>query len=142
MIRVPPPKPTTVYILQCEDRKYYVGKSDDPMKRFEEHKAGTGAAWTKLHPPIDIYKLYPESGPFEEDKITKEMMGKYGIDSVRGGSYVTVELSAAARAALQKELWAAKDCCIRCGREGHFVGDCWAGTDVNGKSLRGAFWKR
>ena len=129
------PKPTTVYILQLEDRKYYVGKSDDPLKRFEEHKTGQGAAWTRLHPPIDIYKTFPGSGPFDEDKITKEMMAKYGIDAVRGGSYVTVELGAAQRKALQQELWAAKDCCTRCGREGHFIAACHAATDTNGKKL-------
>jgi len=54
---------------------------------------------------------------------------------VRGGSYVTVELSGAARTALQKELWAAKDCCTRCGREGHFIATCHAAMDMNGKKL-------
>jgi hypothetical protein len=69
--------------------------------------------------------------PFEEDKITKEYMSKYGIDKVRGGSYVEVELSPFQIDALQKEIWAANDLCTKCGRSGHFVKDCYA--KINGR---------
>jgi predicted GIY-YIG superfamily endonuclease len=36
----------TVYVLQLEDGKYYVGKTADLPKRFKEHREGNGAAWT------------------------------------------------------------------------------------------------
>jgi hypothetical protein len=51
-------------------------------------------------------------------------MNKYGIDNVRGGTYVTEELDEVSRYQLQKELWATNDCCTQCGRKGHFVKNC------------------
>ena len=73
--------------------------------------------------------------PFDEDKITKEYMAKYGIENVRGGSYVEIELSELQTEALKIELWQAKDLCTQCGRKGHFVKDCYAKTDVTGKKI-------
>ena len=59
-------------------------------------------------------------------------MANYGIDNVRGGSYVTIELDIFKKEVLQQEIWAATDCCTNCGRKGHFIKDCYAKTDVNG----------
>jgi hypothetical protein len=73
--------------------------------------------------------------PFEEDKVVKEYMAKYGIENVRGGAYVTEKLDEIQESNLQKELWAASDCCTQCGRKGHFVKNCYAKNDINGNSL-------
>jgi cellular nucleic acid-binding protein len=62
---------------------------------------------------------------FEEDKVTKEYMAKYGIENVRGGSYTTMELSDNERELLYREIRSAKDQCLRCGHWGHFVKDCY-----------------
>ena len=62
-------------------------------------------------------------------------MSKYGIDNVRGGSYVTEELDDIQHYSLKKEIWAAKNLCTKCGRNNHFVKNCYATTDVDGKSL-------
>ena len=62
-------------------------------------------------------------------------MSKYGIDKVRGGSYVEVELSDFHTDALKMEIWAAKDLCTHCGRPGHFVKDCHAKTDASGNKI-------
>jgi predicted GIY-YIG superfamily endonuclease len=126
---------TTIYVLRLQGGKYYVGKTENPQKRFQEHKDGRGSSWTRLYPPIGIYKLQQNASPFDEDKVTKEMMAKYGIDNVRGGSYVTEELDEVQEEALRRELWAAQDCCTNCGRKGHFVKDCYARTDVSGNRL-------
>jgi hypothetical protein len=57
-------------------------------------------------------------------------MAKYGIDKVRGGSYVTKDLSDEEYNLLTKEIWAATNACIRCGRNNHFIKDCYAKTDI------------
>ncbi len=83
---------TNIYILKLEHGKYYVGKSDDVMKRYQQHLCGNGSAWTRRYKPISLEKTIEGVSSFEEDKITKEYMSKYGIENVRGGSYVEIEL--------------------------------------------------
>lgn len=126
---------TNIYILRLEGGKYYVGKSEDVINRYQQHMNGSGSSWTRKYKPISLEKTIENASPFEEDKITKEYMSKYGIDNVRGGSYVEIELSEFHKDALKMEIWAAKDLCTQCGRPGHFVKDCYAKTEVSGKKI-------
>lgn len=43
-----------VYILLCQGGSLYTGIAKDPQKRFLEHKAGKGGAYTRSHKPIHI----------------------------------------------------------------------------------------
>ena len=126
---------TNIYILKLQKGKYYVGKTDNLEKRKQQHINGTACAWTKKYKPISVEKIIPNASDFDEDKYTKEYMSKYGIDNVRGGSYVTEELDNIQHYSLTKEIWAAKNLCTNCGRNNHFVKNCYATTDVNGNSL-------
>ena len=62
-------------------------------------------------------------------------MSLYGINNVRGGSYVTIDLSDEEISFIMREIWTSKNACIRCGRSSHFVKDCNAKSDINGKNL-------
>ena len=115
---------TNVYVLRCEGGKRYVGKAADVQKRFQEHKNGNGSAWTNKYKPVIIEKIYKNVSPFEEDKITKETMGKYGINNVRGGTYCSIKLSDNEKESLEKEIRGAQDCCFNCGDKTHFAKDC------------------
>ena len=84
---------TNIYILRLEGGRYYIGKSKDVNKRFQKHLSGRGSAWTKLYRPVSLETTIQNVSALEEDKTTKEYMVKYGIDKVRGGSYVQVQLS-------------------------------------------------
>ena len=126
---------TTIYVLCLEGGRYYVGKTNDIIERYQQHLNGNGAAWTRKYKPISLVKTIENVSSFEEDKITKEYMAKYGIDKVRGGSYVEIELSEFHIEALKREIWSAKDLCTQCGRPGHFVKDCYAKTDASGKKI-------
>jgi cellular nucleic acid-binding protein len=126
---------TNIYVLRLQGGKYYVGKSEDVMKRYKQHENGSGSAWTRKYKPISLHRTIENASVFDEDKYTKEYMSRYGIDNVRGGSYVEIELSDAHKDTLQMEIWQAKDLCTRCGREGHFIKDCYASSDVSGKRL-------
>jgi predicted GIY-YIG superfamily endonuclease len=127
--------PTNIYILKLTSGKYYVGKSDNPMARYQQHLNGNGSAWTKKYKPVSIEKIFPNASDFDEDKYTKEYMSKYGIENVRGGTYVEINLDDFQVESLERELWGAKNKCTQCGREGHFVKDCYARTTVNGNQL-------
>jgi putative endonuclease len=48
----------TVYLLECVDGTIYTGIATDVIRRFEEHKAGKGASYTRSHKPKQI--LYTE----------------------------------------------------------------------------------
>ena len=126
---------TTIYVLRLEGGHYYIGKSDNVAARYQQHLNGKGSAWTRKYAPVALVKTIEGASPFDEDKITKEYMLKYGIDKVRGGSYVQLELSQFHMDALTMEIRGATDVCTQCGRAGHFVKDCYATTDVSGNLL-------
>ena len=115
---------TNIYILSLEGGNYYVGKSDNPAQRFIQHINGEGSAWTKKHRPLKLLNIYENASPFDEDKHVKELMAKYGIDKVRGGAYVKVDLPEEQEDSLRHELRAATDSCIKCGKQGHFAKYC------------------
>jgi len=46
--------PYFVYILKCKDKSLYTGITNNLAKRFEAHKKGTGARYTRSHPPKKI----------------------------------------------------------------------------------------
>jgi predicted GIY-YIG superfamily endonuclease len=126
---------TNIYILKLQGGRYYIGKSDNVSKRYEQHLNGIGSSWTKKYRPISVYKIIPNASAFDEDKYTKEYMSKYGMDKVRGGSYVKVELDDFEKQSINTEIWGAKDLCRQCGRAGHFVKDCYATKDVSGNAI-------
>lgn len=128
---------TNIYILRLQGGRFYIGKSADPQSRYVQHLQGNGCAWTRKYKPVELVRTISGASPFDEDKYTKEYMAKYGIDKVRGGTYVTEELEPGLRSTLMREIWAATDCCTRCGRKGHFVRACTARIDVAGDSIPG-----
>jgi hypothetical protein len=42
--------------------------------------------------PIELIELLPNCDDYDEDKHTIKYMDKYGIDTVRGGSFVLIQL--------------------------------------------------
>ncbi len=46
--------PYYVYILLCKDGSYYTGYAEDVNSRFQQHRRGLGARYTKLHMPEEI----------------------------------------------------------------------------------------
>jgi predicted GIY-YIG superfamily endonuclease len=124
-----------IYILKLKNNKYYIGKTQNVENRYEQHLNGNGSSWTKKYKPISIIKQIKSTSQFDEDKYVKEYMSKYGIENVRGGTYSSIELDEVSLFQLQKELWHSKNLCTRCGRNSHFVKDCYAKTDVNGNLI-------
>lgn len=126
---------STIYILKLKNNKYYVGRTDNVDKRYEQHLNGKGSEWTKKYKPIKILKIIEDCSAFNEDKYVKMFMSKYGIDNVRGGSYISFNINDNVKKLLQKEIWMANDVCIRCGRDNHFIKKCYAKTTINGDDI-------
>lgn len=125
----------TIYVLLCENGRYYVGKTERPLTtRIKEHFKQNGSEWTKKYSPIKVVETVTDADEFDEDKYTKKYMKKYGIDKVRGGAYTQVYLPDYSRLALEKELCSVLDLCFRCNRPGHFANQCFASTKADDSS--------
>lgn len=42
------------YIILTQDNTLYCGYTDDVQKRFEAHKSGKGAKYTRAHKPLKV----------------------------------------------------------------------------------------
>ena len=113
-----------IYVLQLEQKKYYVGKTNNPQFRLENHFSSNGSEWTKLYKPLSVLELKPNCDDYDEDKITRQYMDKFGIENVRGGSFVKIKLEKSTINILQQMSNGTNNNCFICGKEGHFAKEC------------------
>jgi predicted GIY-YIG superfamily endonuclease len=113
-----------IYVLLLQDDCWYVGKTTDLQKRIDQHMNGDGALWTRIHRPIEVASSQKKVGYWDEDNKVKSLMLNYGIEKVRGGSYVLPELPEYQILALKTEFKHVCNQCFKCGKEGHYVTNC------------------
>ncbi len=120
-----------IYILKLREGKYYVGKSDNVMRRLQEHTSANGASssdrcaeWTRRYGVESLIYVQEQKSIFDEDNKVKELMMKHGFDNVRGGAYARSELTPEELTLLKKEFAGALGLCYNCGRHGHYISDC------------------
>lgn len=82
----------TIYVLECDDDKIYVGSTTNRKQRIKTHFSdGGGSAWTRLHKPISIMKQYKRvPGEYSlglEAQVTANLMWKLGVNNVRGAMF-------------------------------------------------------
>jgi putative endonuclease len=46
--------PWWLYMIECRGGGIYIGITRDVQKRYEQHRRGDGALYTRLHPPIRL----------------------------------------------------------------------------------------
>jgi predicted GIY-YIG superfamily endonuclease len=134
-----------IYILELEGGKYYVGKTNNTFKRFNQHTNHGGAKWTKKHPPVDLYDFHRGMKDADENRITIQMMREFGVKNVRGGSWTKVDMTDQEIGKLERKITqgkrrnprsSQKKGCNRCGRTSHIAKSCYARYHANGKSLQ------
>jgi predicted GIY-YIG superfamily endonuclease len=79
-----------LYVLELQNKKHYVGVTQNIDRRFEEHKSGHGAAWTKTHPVIQVVMtmtVSDETCHMQETRKTLQLMWKHGVNNVRGAEF-------------------------------------------------------
>ena len=60
-----------VYILHCNGGSYYTGYAKDVEKRFEMHKKGRGARYTRMNEPEKM--VYVEQFESRSEAMKREM---------------------------------------------------------------------
>ena len=73
-----------IYVLKLKENKYYVGKTNNPSFRLDDHFNRNGSKWTQKYKPIRVLKLF-KGDKYDEDKYVQKYMDKYGIKNVRRG---------------------------------------------------------
>ena len=94
----------SVYVLQLQNGKYYVGKTTNIEFRLSDHSDGAGSGWTSKYKPLRIVEIKHNCDHFDEDKYTKMYMAMHGIENVRGGSYSQLVLPPHVNDVLEKEI--------------------------------------
>ena len=85
-------KKYAIYVLECENDKYYVGCTQNIQRRIKEHMSNRGgSSWTRIHKPLRVQKVYrriPSAYYLgKEAQVTAELMLAHGINNVRGAMF-------------------------------------------------------
>ncbi len=105
-----------VYILKLTQGKWYIGFTENPLKRIDAHRRGKGSAMTKKFPVKNLVHLTC-GDEHMEDTLTIDMMLIYGKENVRGGrwatcsnDYASLDLSNKIPMVITKKIEDTKDC--------------------------------
>ena len=59
------------YIVECSDGTYYTGWTTDPLRRENQHNAGSGARYTRMRRPVKM--VYLEEQPDKVSALKREL---------------------------------------------------------------------
>lgn len=87
-----------LYILQTLDNTLYCGIARDVLARFEEHKKGTGAKYTRSHKPkellyVDIFEDKSQASK-EEYRIKKTLTREQKLELIEQNKEKTKKIIA------------------------------------------------
>ncbi len=63
------PRPWYVYLLECRNGRLYAGITVDLAQRFEQHRSGKGAMFTRLNAPDQMLAARPCASRSEALKL-------------------------------------------------------------------------
>lgn len=113
--------PWFLYLIECTDGALYTGIALDPAARFEQHRTGKGAKYTRANPPVRLIgaMAYPDrstasraENAFKKLKATEKRARVWAFEEVSRGDFPLPSWERGAwgartgrRAARQRFLW-------------------------------------
>ena len=131
-----------VYVLRLKDNRFYIAKTVNIKKCYQEHMNGTACEWTKKYQPLIMEKIIPNARDEMVDILVEEYTNKYGaeyVQSDREDSYVDpndmnpfllpseplLNIECLSYVANMMRKQTAHHGCYKCGRMGHHGWDCF-----------------
>jgi putative endonuclease len=77
-----------VYILKCGDGTLYTGIATDVKRRLAEHRAGTGAKYTRGRTPLRLVyaqRLTSRSRALKREAKIKRLSRRQKLQIIKGG---------------------------------------------------------
>jgi len=140
LARPRPPPGEGIYVLELAQGRVYVGRTSDMKRRVGQHMTGKGSAFSQAFPPTGV--LLPRLGQVrgsdeaaERDETLRYMFLR-GIPLVRGWKYTRVCMSEHESQDAEENIRELFDLCRRCGHPGHFITQCKANFDRNGRACQ------
>jgi predicted GIY-YIG superfamily endonuclease len=129
--------PPSVYILELEDGRVYVGSSRNIDRRITQHSAGTGSSFTRTYKPTGVRlprlgNISGDGDAAERDETLRYMFLR-GIPFVRGWKFTQVAMPPEEFDEAEANIRELFDLCRKCGFKGHFITQCRATYDRWGK---------
>jgi len=76
MTGLPAPQRFWTYVIRCEDDSFYIGQTDNIVRRYEDHLSGK-AEWTATHKPVEL--IHWEEFKTREEAVAREQELKTGF---------------------------------------------------------------
>ena len=85
--------PYFCYMVRCSNEAFYTGWTTDPLRRVQEHNAGCGARYTKMHGPVEL--VYVEEVENHSTALKREAQIKRYTHQRKAGLAETCQVPAA-----------------------------------------------
>jgi len=92
-----------IYVIELEEQYFFIHTSEETNPRNIFLKCEIYYDFIKKHKPVKILKHFPYENDFLIDATVKEYMFIYGINFVRGGSYIDEILNPFQLGTIRKE---------------------------------------
>jgi predicted GIY-YIG superfamily endonuclease len=73
-------EPGYIYILQCANNEFYVGKTKFPLGRMVAHYFRQGSAFTKKHWPVELVYIIKVKDMTSSERTTRQQLRKFGLE--------------------------------------------------------------
>ena len=116
---------TTIYKMNLQNGKKYIGKTCAIDRRMEQHFSGNGSKVTKKFKPHSCEILDEVPGFFSnevEHEYTEEYIKKHGYQNIRGGYYTN---SKTLKYIPKNKKNTKTIICYKCKRGGHYANQCY-----------------
>lgn len=83
-----------VYLLLCDDGSYYTGYTNDVASRFERHKKGYGARYTRIRRPkrvVYVEDFRTRGAAIRRERQIKALSHREKHELVSNGSHANTE---------------------------------------------------